>query len=174
MDKAINPFSGRMHSELPDKLKCAIADCIISYSRLETLVIELLWVAWQADLERRKQLAKLRGKQVINSIKEVVALIPGAETDQIWVAFERLNSERNLIGHGVWAVTSEGIPLVVWHSSFLESVDYVGAEYFPWERFDRFVHTIDHLLGTFSEFRAMLEGLAADVNAKNQNQGTKD
>jgi hypothetical protein len=42
--------------------------------------------------------------------------------------------ERNLIAHGVWMVDNKGRPLVVWHSKFLESDDFIGAEYFDYAR----------------------------------------
>jgi hypothetical protein len=67
-----------------------------------------------------------------------------------------LGKERNLIGHGVWMWTNENRPLVVWHSKFLESANWVGAEYYDWSRFENFMRKATVLMNTFAEFKLML------------------
>ena len=44
--------------ELPDRLKFAIADAIVLYSRIESCCIEIIWELEQANLECKKQIAK--------------------------------------------------------------------------------------------------------------------
>jgi hypothetical protein len=41
---------GELSFELPVDLKCTIADCVTRFARLDTLIIETLWIAENADL----------------------------------------------------------------------------------------------------------------------------
>ena len=148
---------------LPIKLKCAIADCITLYSKIESCMVELIWVLEQADFERKKEIAKAWGDGNVKLVKRVVKSLPGAESDAIWPTLKNLRDERNLIGHGVWMMMSDGRPLVVWHSKSLESADWVGGEYFDWARFDYFLERGNVLLKTFADFKALLEeGIAEE------------
>jgi hypothetical protein len=57
-------------------------------------------------------------------------------------------------------------PLVVWHAKLLESDDWLGAEYFDWPRFDRFLISGRVLLQTFADFKALLQdGFAEEKGA---------
>jgi hypothetical protein len=142
--------------ELPDKLKLAIADAIVLYSRIESCIVEIIWEIEEANLERKKEIAKAWGDQNFRLIKRAVKLIPGAKTDAIWPALKALGKERNLIGHGVWMWTDEGRPLVVWHSKFLEEADWIGAEFFDFTRFDYFMGRAELLMNTFAQFKLLL------------------
>src|SRR4029077_5595593 len=138
---------------LPDKLKLAIADAIVLYSRIESCIVEIIWELEEADLERKKEIAKAWGEQNFRLIKRAVKLIPGAKTDAIWPALKATGKERNLIGHGVWMWTNEDRPLVVWHSKFLEETEWVGAEFFDFARFDYFMRRAELLMNTFAQFK---------------------
>lgn len=129
----------RWSFDLPDKLKCAIADCVTLYSKIESCCVELVWALEQPDLERKKEIAKAWASQNFDVIKQVVKALPGVQSDAIWPALKALGKERNLIGHGVWMISNDDRPMVVWHAKFLESTDWVGAEFFGWERFDDFL-----------------------------------
>jgi hypothetical protein len=142
--------------ELPDKLKLAIADAIVLYSRIESCIVEIIWELEEADLERKKEIAKAWGDQNFHLIKRAVKLIPGAKTDAIWPALKGIGKERNLIGHGVWMWTNEERPLVVWHSKFLEDADWVGAEFFDFPRFDYFMRRAELLMNTFAQFKLLI------------------
>ena len=142
--------------DLPIKLKCAIADCITLYAKIESCIVETIWEIEGANLERKKEIAKAWGSQNVKFIKRVIKAMPDAETDAIWPTLNELQAERNLIGHGVWMFASDGRPLVVWHAKFLES-DGIGGEYFDWPRFDHFLTRGEVLLKTFSEFKALLQ-----------------
>ena len=93
--------------ELPDQLKIAIADAIVLYRRIDSCCVEIIWELEQANLERKKEIAKARGDQNFRLLKQAVHQIPGAKTDKIWAALMALGKERNLIGHGVWMWTNE-------------------------------------------------------------------
>jgi hypothetical protein len=134
----------------------AIADAIILYSRIESCCIEIIWEIEQADLPRQQELAKNWGEQNFKLLRKAVEGLPGAKTDRIWSTLRELGKERNLIGHGVWMWTNEKRPLVVWHSRFLESADWVGAENFDWSRFDQFMKRATVLMNTFAQFKLML------------------
>jgi hypothetical protein len=54
-------------------------------------------------------------------------------------------------------IDAAGTVAVLWHSRFLESDDFVGAELFPLFRFDRFIRIADHSLKLFVEIRSMYE-----------------
>ncbi len=142
--------------ELPDRLKLAIADAIVLYSRIECCCIEIIWEIEQADLGRKQELAKNWGEQNFKLLRKAVESLPGAKTDRIWPTLKALGKERSLIGHGVWMWTSEERPLVVWHSNFLESADWVGAEYYDWSRFESFMRKATVLMNTFAQFKLML------------------
>jgi hypothetical protein len=142
--------------ELPDKLKLAIADCILLYSKIESCIVELVWLIEDADLERKREIAKGWGDQNFRTVKQVVKSIPGAESDAIWPALKDLGRERNLIGHGVWMMAESGRPMVVWHK-FLESDEWVNTQYFDWERFDHFLAIGRVVLNAFAEFKRLLE-----------------
>ena len=55
--------------ELPDRLKIAIADAVVLYSRIESCCVEIIWELEQADLERKKQIAKAWGDQNFRLLK---------------------------------------------------------------------------------------------------------
>ncbi len=142
--------------DLPDKLKLAIADAVVLYSRIESCIVEIVWELEQADLDRKKEIAKAWGDQNFRLVKRAVKLIPGAKTDAIWPALKAIGKERNIIGHGVWMWTNEERPLVVWHSKFLEEADWVGAEFFDFARFDYFMRRAELLMNTFARFKQLL------------------
>lgn len=152
--------------DLPVKLKCAIADCVTLYSKIESCIVEVVWTLEQADLERKKEIAKAWGDQNLRMLKQVIKSLPGAETDAIWATLKDLRDERNLIGHGVWMISNDNRPLVVWHAKFLESADWIGAEFFDWHRFDYFIQRGQVLMKTFSDFKAILEKSTAEEKAK--------
>jgi hypothetical protein len=150
----------RWSFDLPDKLKLAIADCITLYGKIESCIVELVWLIEDASLERKKEIARGWGDQNFRVVKRVINSLPEAETDQIWPTLKALGKERNIIGHGVWMFTNTGRPLVVWHAKFLDSDEGVGAEYFDWTRFDHFIDRGRVLLNTFAEFKRMFsEGI---------------
>jgi hypothetical protein len=150
--------------DLPVTLKCAIADCITLYSKVESCIVETLWAMEAAKLERRKEIARNWGNQNSRAIRKLIKSLPGAETDAIWPALNRLMNDRNIIGHGVWMIGDDDRPRVVWHAKFLESDEWVGAEFFDWPRFDYFLDTGSLLLKTFAELREIIE---REVNLNN-------
>ena len=142
--------------ELPDRLKLAIADAIILYSRIKSCCIEIIWEIERADLVCKQELAKNWAELNFKLPRKAVESLPGAKTDRIWPTLKALGKERNLIGHGVWMWTSEGRPLVVWHSKFLELADWVGAEYYDWSRFNNFMRRATVLMNMLAQFKLIL------------------
>jgi hypothetical protein len=153
--------------ELPDRLKLAIADAVTLYARLESLCIECLWEIENADFERRRELAKNWGEKNFVLVKKAVANLPGAKTERIWPTLRWLGKERNVIAHSVWLWSpSEQRPMVVWHSKFLETDEWVGAEFYDWERFERFDKRVKALVNLFNDFKALLVKGADEARAK--------
>jgi hypothetical protein len=146
------------HFELPDRLKIAIADCVVAFARIETIALETVWVFEDSTLEEKRELTRDFVTKHFKKIKRVVKRMPGARTDKIWPTLEHLAGERNLIAHGFWAVNEEGRPVVLSHK-FLKSEDYVIAEFFDYARFDYFLRRADHLLNTLRQFKTMLEAM---------------
>jgi hypothetical protein len=148
--------------KVPNKLKLAIADCILLYSNIESCIVELVWLIEDADIERRREIAKSWSTKNFKIVKQVIKSIPGAESDAVWPILKDLGEERNLIGHGVWMISHDGRPMVVWHARS-ESLDHIEAQYFDWARFDQFLELGSAVLKTFSEFKELLEvGIEAD------------
>jgi hypothetical protein len=155
--------------DLPDRLKLAIADAVAIFSRIDHAVIECIWMLEQADLKRKKQIAKEHAHENINFIRSVVEEHMNLKIPETWDALAELRQERNLIAHGVWmmrfggdsvgerAAPPTGLPMVLWHSKMLESGDFVTAESFDYWRFDKFMSRARVLLDTFLKFRAMAE-----------------
>jgi hypothetical protein len=151
--------------DLPDKLKFAIADALTVFARIDNCMIETLWAIEGAGLARKKQIAKAFAHGNSEAIKAFITEIPGAETNKIWPTLADLRQERNLIAHGVWMVSNDDRPMVLWHSKFLESDDFVGAEYFDYARFSYFMKRAIHLLDVFMEFQRIIEELAEKQKA---------
>lgn len=82
--------------------------------------------------------------------------MPGAETGRIWPTLRWLGKERNLTAHGVWLWISEERPLVVWHAKFLETDEWVGAQWYDWGHFDRFDQRVKALVNLFNDFKRLL------------------
>jgi hypothetical protein len=155
--------------ELPERLKVAIADAVAIFSRIDHAVIECIWILEQADLKRKKQIAKERAHENINFIRSVVEEHMKLKIPETWDALVELRRDRNLIAHGVWMMRfggdsagerrapATGLPMVLWHSKMLESDDFVTAESFDYWRFDKFMSRASVLLDTFLKFRAMAE-----------------
>ena len=91
--------------ELPKRLKLAIADAIVLYSRIECYCVEIVWEVEQADLVRKQELAKNWGERNFKLLRKAIESLPGAKPEHhnhIWPTLRALGKERNLIGHGVW------------------------------------------------------------------------
>jgi len=147
--------------ELPDKLKIAIADSIVVFSRMETILLETVWILEESNLEEKRELTRDFVTKNFKKLKKVVKRLPGVETDKIWPTLENLADERNLIAHGFWAVGENDRPTVLSHR-FLESEDYVTAEFFDYTRFEYFLKRAEHLLNTFRLFKTMLENMTKE------------
>jgi hypothetical protein len=153
--------------EIPDRLKLAISDAVTLYARLEGLCVECLWEIENADFERRRELAKNWGEKNFSLLKKAVANLPGAQTDRIWPTLRWLGKERNIIGHGVWLWSkSEQRPMVVWHSKFLETDEWVGAEFYDWKRFEVFDQRVKAMVNLFNDFKRLLVKAADEAKAK--------
>lgn len=155
--------------DLPDKLKLAIADAIAIFSRIDHAVVECIWMLEQADLKRKKQIAKEHAHGNIKFVRSVVEEHMRLDIPKTWDALDELRQERNLIAHGVWmirfggnsagelAAPPTGLPMALWHSKMLESEDFVTAKSFDYWRLDKFMKRARVLLNTFLQFRAMAE-----------------
>lgn len=62
----------KLSFDLPARLKIAIADAIVLYSRTESCCVEIIWELERADLERKKQIAKAWGDQNFRLLKQAV------------------------------------------------------------------------------------------------------
>jgi hypothetical protein len=146
-------------SELPERLKLAIADCILLYSKIESCVVEPIWVIEDPDIFRKREIAKAWADQNSRIVTKVVKSIPGAESDAVSPALKDLGlgQQCNLIGHGVWMISSDGRPMVVSHARSIELGEGIEAQYFDWERFDHFLAIGSVTLNTFAEFKRSLE-----------------
>jgi hypothetical protein len=163
--------------DLPDRLKIAIADAVIVFSHIDCMVIESVWVLEEANLRRKKQIAKEHAAENINFIRGIVEEHMQLDIGSTWDALTELRRERNLIAHGTWSVRfggdtpgetapdPEGLPMVLWHSKMLESDDFVTAESFDYWRFDKFMKRARVLLNTFQQFRTMCEEAIAEEKA---------
>lgn len=155
--------------DLPIKLKLAIAEAVTIFSHIDCMVIESVWVLEQADLQRKKQIAKEHAYENIKFVRAVVEQHMNLDIGPTWDALDALRQDRNLIAHGVWSVrfggettgeqgpNAEGLPMVLWHSKMLESDDFVTAESFDYWRFEKFMKRARLLLNTFKQFRTMCE-----------------
>jgi len=148
---------------IPEKLKLAIADAVVTFARMETTLLEIIWILEESTLEEKRELTLDVVSKNFKKLKRVVTRLPGAETSRIWPALSSLASDRNLIVHGFWAVDDahDDRPVVLSHR-FLESEDYVTAEYFDYRRFEFFQKRADHLLNMFRQFRVMLGDLTRE------------
>ena len=154
MSKTIHE-GAKFSMDLPEHLKLAIADCITLHSKIEAIIIELLWILEAADLNRKRQIGTRRASLNTEELRTVVEAIPGAVSDAIWETRERLSEERHIIAHGVWLMV-DNEPYVVWHK-WIDTNDGVVSEPFPYKRFDYFIERARVLLKTFTDFRAILE-----------------
>jgi hypothetical protein len=155
--------------DLPLDLKVAIADAVTIFSRIDRMIIECIWILEQADLKRKKQIAKEHAHENIKYVRGVVEEHMKLNIGPTWDALAELRHERNLIAHGVWsmrfggdtpgetATPPTGIPMVLWHSKMIESDDFVTAESFDYWKFERFMKRATLLLDTFTKFRFMAE-----------------
>lgn len=162
---------------LPDRLKIAIADAVTIFSHIDCMVIESVWVLEEADLKRKKQIAKEHAAENIKFIRGIVEEHMRLDIGPTWDALTELRQERSLIAHGTWSVRfggdtpgetapdPEGLPMVLWHSKMLESDDFVTAESFDYWRFEKFMKRARLLLNTFQQFRTMCEKAIAEEKA---------
>jgi hypothetical protein len=155
--------------DLPVELKIAIADAVTIFSRIDHMIVECIWILEQADLKRKKQIAKEHAHENIKYVRGVVEGHMKLDIGPTWDALAELRQERNLIAHGVWsmrfggdtpgeiATPPTGIPMVLWHSKMIESDDFVTAESFDYWKFERFMKRATLLFDTFMKFRYMAE-----------------
>ncbi|MEP9377020.1 hypothetical protein ABLE91_09920 [Aquabacter sp. CN5-332] len=145
--------------DLPDGLKIKIAEAITIFSRIENMLIEILWSINNADLKAKKKIARINAKDGLMALRKFFKPPQNSEIVEakIWDLANELADERNLIGHGTWFVDANGAATVVWHSKFLESDDFVGAEYFPNWRFERYMKRANFILEQLSYTRGILD-----------------
>ncbi len=150
------PWSGK----LPFELKVAIAEAVTLFSRIDDMVIRVLWAGEMADLKRRKQIMRNRSFTNLEYLETFVKThLGGIEIPETWAALAALRQERNMIAHGVWGM-SEGVPTVIWHEKMLESDEFETAELYDYERFKLFTNKAMKLLDTFAKYRVMLNQIA--------------
>lgn len=147
----------QLSGDLSDRLKMAIGDAVTIFSKIDAKMLEMIWLLSEADLAKKKKLAREHSAGNMKSLEEVFRLIPGAETGEIWRTCEALRRERNLIAHGIWLIDQFGNPQVTWPRRDLESDDYTVVEHFSFERFDHFLEIGHQLLKTFSDIKHDLE-----------------
>ncbi|MGJ0455054.1 MAG: hypothetical protein ACR65T_17775 [Methylocystis sp.] len=140
-------------------MKIKIADAVTLFGRIEGIVVETLWVLQDADLALKKKIARINAKKGFQELKAFFTppAEVGVEEAKIWGLAVDLAEERNLIAHGSWFVDATGAATVVWHSRFLESEDFVGAELFPDWRFERFMERGQFILEQFAHIRGILD-----------------
>jgi len=138
MSVQIHP-DAKLSSELTIDLKIAIADAIVVFSRIETCVLETIWVIEDADLNQKRKLARRTISQNFQRLREFIN-IPNLDLDATWRAIDRVMNERHIIAHGSWMIVDDVRPFVVWHK-FMENSDTVIGEYFNYPRFEYFMKT---------------------------------
>ncbi len=155
--------------DLPVRLRLAIADAVVIFSRIDNAIIECIWLLEQADYKRRLQIAKEKAHENIKFVKGVVEEHLKLDIQPTWNALDKMRQERNLIAHGCWMVRyggdspgekadpPEGMPHVLWHSKMLENGTDVVAEAFDYWKFKRFMDHAEVLLKTFRDFRDLAE-----------------
>jgi hypothetical protein len=99
----------------------------------------------------------MSAKNGFKALRGFFAGVTEAQESRLWVTLDELTDERNLIAHGVWMTDATGAVAVVWHSRFLESENFVGAELFPAVRFEQFSQIATHSLSLFAQIRSMYE-----------------
>lgn len=154
--------------DIPARLRVSIGDAIAIFSRIDHAIIEILWVNEQADLARKRIIAKRSANNNIKQLKAVVETLP-VDTRNIWDALDRLRNDRNIIGHSVWMIDDKFVPWAVWHSQFLESDDHVVGEQFNYGRFTEMMTIARHLLETLLKFKTMLDEIATPQKAGGNN-----
>lgn len=167
---------------LPERLRLAIADAIVIFSRIDNAIIESIWVLEQADYKRKKQIAKEHAHENIKFVRGVVEEHLKLQIEPTWNALDKMRQERNLIAHGVWmmrfggdspgekADPPVGLPHVLWHSKMLENDTDVVAEAFDFWRFDRFMQHAEVLLNTFRQFKTLSENA---INEEKKSRSAK-
>src|SRR4051812_12119438 len=94
--------------ELPDRLKVAIAEAVTIFSHIDHMVTESVWALEEADLKRKKQIAKEHAHENLKFVRGVVEQHMKLDVGPTWDALDELRRERNLIAHGVWSVRLGG------------------------------------------------------------------
>jgi hypothetical protein len=142
-----------LDTALSVQLRLAIADAVVMYSRLDTMILEIIWELRKSDLNEKRKLAKRSAAKNFEELKEHVRAL--GSFDAIWKSLEQLKDERALIAHGSWFLI-DGKPFVLWHKEFLTYKDEVTAELFDERRFERFMTKVTHLYDMLFTFRQML------------------
>jgi hypothetical protein len=168
--------------DLPVKLKIAIANAVTIFSRIDSMIIEGIWILEEADAKRRRQIAKEKVYENIKYVRGIVEQHMKLDIGPTWAALDELRQERNLIAHGVWmmrfggdtpgetAAPPTGVPMVLWHSKMVESEDFVTAESFDYWKFERFMKRAELLLDTFTKFRYMTEDAIKEEKLSRQQE----
>src|SRR5271156_3699151 len=141
MSVPIHP-NANISSELTADLKIAIADAIVVSSRIETCLLETIWVIEDADLNQKRKLATRTISQNFTQLRQFIN-IPNLDLAKTWRAVDRVMNERHIIAHGSWMIVDNTRPFVIWHK-FLENSDTVVGEYFNYHRFAYFMKTANH------------------------------
>lgn len=114
----IDANSSRLSDNIPDEIKIAIANSVISYSEMENSAERLIWDVAGLSYDDGKLLTRsgVNKFDVLRQILEqhgIVVHFNRQTTLSMWAALRELVSVRNLIVHGVWAMLDSAMPVSI-------------------------------------------------------------
>jgi hypothetical protein len=150
--------------DLPNDLKLAIANAVVSFAKLEMAVEELIWELVGLSFAHGRMLTRMDTRPKFELVKKLLLeLVPPERrktlAPNIWKAIEDLREDRNDIVHGTWVIFN-GQPALVSHR-YSAPPDEVGTKLFPIERLQLCVREAEMLEELFVKHLSALRSLSS-------------
>ncbi len=129
----------RMSVEIPDDVRIAIADVVMSFAAMETTAEHLIWELSGVSFDDGKLLTRMEAKAKLDLARKFIErynLLKGHDKEKIvafWRTIHFLVELRNKVAHGLWWMLDKKIPLCASYR-MASGEGQVTAEAFPLER----------------------------------------
>jgi hypothetical protein len=146
-----------LSTDLPDRLKIAIADAIIAFARLEAAILECLWLLKDPDIKTKQDIGRAFVANNVREVRELLENITGLKVGKVglWKAVAELADERNTVAHATWMMNGDQ-PIIVAHKWASDGDGLVGP-HAQYEALDRIRTQSEYLFDIFVELRTKLD-----------------
>lgn len=161
-DLVIDADASRLSDNIPNEVKIAIANSIVSYSAMESIAERLIWEITNLSPDDGKLLTRAGTSSNFDTLRKlveqhgIIVFHHRQTTLEMWKAIKQLVETRNLIVHGVWAMLDNSTPIAISHRISGSDIGHVLGEPFDIGRLQAVERQCYKVKKTFERLSARL------------------